>query len=73
MTVIEVFPPPVPEVLPTSAATTPSNMSSPANGLSPLMSSNPSPATESHVSVIVNVTTPVTSTVNLSVNLSNRY
>ena len=69
VTVIEVFPPPVPEGLPTpTSSATPSSMSSPANGLTPLTSRDPSPSVETHVSVIVNATTPMTNTLS-----SNKY
>ena len=70
VTVIEVFPPPVPEGLPTPTSAMPSNMSSPANGISPLTSCDPSPSLEGHISVIVNATTPIVNKVTL---LSNKY
>ena len=53
MTVIEVFQPPIPEAVPSSGITTPSSVCSPANGMSPILSSNPSPSLGGHVSVIV--------------------
>ena len=69
VTVIEIFPPPIPEASP-SAAVTPSTCS-PANGMSPSTSSDPSPSLDSRVSVIVNVNnTPV---VNKGTLLTNKY
>ena len=70
VTVIEVFPPPVPEGVPTPTSATPSNLSSPANGISPLTSCDPSPSVGGHVSVIVNATTPM---INKVTTPSNKY